>query len=175
MFKKIDSNFIKDGFDWEQFRGELVAEFVSGTSTLSYYSIRNPEAFRAIHTRNIFGIRPDKVMIATISGTGFLAAHVDHNTLVTLNHYISANADITTFYEPMDRAEAKTYEGKEQANVYALDDLVPITNFVSNSGDTFLLDVSKIHSVEKVNSEQRVFIAYGWTTSTYEQVLAGLK
>jgi hypothetical protein len=175
MYKKLTQDFISGLPYYQQFMGNEVAKFVSGTVTLEYYALENVESFRKLHLRNLFGIRPDRVQFATIDGVGFLAPHRDHNTLVTLNYYAIAGDDVTIFYKEKEGAVPVTYEGKEQANIFNPNDLLEVGSFVANSNEAFLLDVSQIHAVLKTNPEPRVFVSYAWANHTYDQVLDSLK
>jgi hypothetical protein len=175
MYKKLTQDFITHLPYWQQFCGDTVAKFVSGDVTLEYYGLQNVEHFRKLHLRSIFGIKPDRVTLATITGQGFLAPHKDHNTLVTLNYYAQASDDITIFYKTVESAKAKQYEGKEQANIFDVNDLIEDVCFIANSNEAFLLDVSQVHAVLKKSVEPRVFISYAWEKTTYQQVLDSLK
>lgn len=175
MFHKISSPFILGTVDWKNLCGSKVAEFVSGTCTLRYFSISDFVSFRKIHCKNIFKIKPEKVMIATISGVGFLAPHKDHNTRVTLNHYISAAGDITEFYDVKPHARALRYRDKEQENVFDLNDLDVRGQFVARDNETYLLNVERVHSVMKVSTVDRVFIAYGWNEKSFDEIAESLQ
>jgi hypothetical protein len=52
---------------------------------------------------------------------------------------------------------------------------VTFTQFVANSNDVFLLNVSEIHSVIKTSSTPRVFISYSWNNITYEDLLTDIQ
>lgn len=174
MFTKIESTFIKSG-NVSRLVGDLVTEFVSGTVHLRYFSISDFDLFRQMHSRNIFGIKPETVLISTLSGVGVLGCHRDHNVRVSLNHYVSASEDVTSFYNVKQGAVARRYREKEEANVYDVADVEYVDGFIARSGDSYLLDVSQVHSVSKTSSVDRVFIAYGWNNYSYDEILASLK
>lgn len=173
MYAKLTQDFLKTNFDdWLSLKGDnLLSKYNSNTTTLEYFNISDVELFRKLHLKKIFTIKPDRIRFSIITGQGLLLPHRDHNTKVVLNYYASAGYDATVFYNCKDAASSIRYPGKEQANIYTLDNLDEVGRYVANSNDAYLLDVSQVHSVEKVNSVPRLFISYLWANHSYEEVL----
>jgi hypothetical protein len=177
MFTKIKQDFLKTEFnDWMSLKGnELKSSYETGDVVLEYFNILDIDFFKKIHLRNPFSIKPDRVRFSRLTGTGMLNPHVDHSTSVALNFYIDAGEDLTIFYKQNNNAAPFSYSGKNQSNIYNVVDLTEESNFIAKSGEAYLLDVSQIHSVNKVNPNPRLFISYLWDTAMYEEVLKDFK
>lgn len=173
MYTKLHQDFLRANFDdWLSLKGnELLSKYNSFTTTLEYFNINDVDLFRKLHLKKIFTIRPDRIRFSIITGKGLLLPHRDHNTTAVLNYYASAGEDATVFYTCKEGATAIQYPGKVESNVYTLDKLDEVGRFVANSNDAYLLDVSQVHSVEKVSEEPRLFISYLWSNHSYEEVL----
>jgi hypothetical protein len=173
MHCKISNSFLNIANDWSIFQDSILySKYISGNVTLEYFGIKNIELFKKQHSRKFFTIMPTSIRYVKITGTGILHPHIDHNTLTTLNYYISAGEDQTIFYKPNSTDIISTaYPGKEESNIYKLDSLRQVDKFVSNSNDAYLLDVSQIHSVIKSNPKPRIFIAYLWSSHSFNQIL----
>jgi hypothetical protein len=177
MFTKIKQDFLKTEFnDWMLLKGnELRSSYETGDVVLEYFNISDIDFFKKIHLRNPFSIKPDRVRFSRLTGTGMLNPHVDHYTTVALNYYIDAGEDLTIFYKQTDNATPFRYSGKNQSNIYNVADLTEGDSFTASSGEVYLLDVSQIHAVNKVNPNPRLFISYLWDTAMYEEVLSDFK
>jgi hypothetical protein len=173
MYTKLNKNFLNLNFTkWQDLKGSrLFSKYESGTTTLEYFNIKDSDLFKKLHTRRPFTINPERVRFSCITGSGILAPHRDHNTTVALNFYILASADRTVFYKPNNGATSICYHGKEDANVYNLDQLTETDSFIANTNDMYLLDVSSVHSVLKTTQEPRMFISYLWNHVSYEEIL----
>lgn len=173
MYSQIEKTFLNPNADWSIFQDSIsYSKYVSGDVTLEYFGIDNIELFRKQHIRKFSTIPPSRVRYVKLTGSGILQPHVDHNTTAALNYYISANEDKTIFYKTRsDNISPISYPGKEEANVYNLDSLIPTGEFIACSNQTYLLDVSKIHAVIKIDPTPRIFIAYLWENHSYEQLL----
>lgn len=176
MYRKINQDFIKKDFTaWESLKGSnLMSQYDSKDTVLSYYNINDIEYFRTIHTRKFFTIQPNRVRFSILTGQGLLHPHRDHDASTVLNYYISADADQTIFYNVNESAEPFSYKEGSAKNIYNLSDLTETDKFVASSGDAYLLDVSKTHSVYKTSTEPRVFISYIWMHDDFETILNDL-
>jgi hypothetical protein len=151
-----------------------MSQYDSKDTVLSYYNINDIEYFRTIHTRKFFTIQPNRVRFSILTGQGLLHPHRDHDASTVLNYYISADADQTIFYNVNESAEPFSYKEGSAKNIYNLSDLTEADKFVASSGDAYLLDVSKTHSVYKTSTEPRVFISYIWMHDDFETILNDL-
>ena len=177
MYTKIKQDFLNPICDnWFKFKSEeLTSSYQSGTVLLEYRKITNLLLFKSQHTRNPFKIPPTYVRFSEIHGEGILLPHCDHGIKTGLNYYISADKDVTTFYKTKsDNVVSIQYPGRKESNIYDQNDLIEIDRFVASSNEAYLLDVSQIHSVQRVNSKSRVFIGYLWANHSYEEVLESL-
>ena len=176
MFKKINQNFLKNFNDWTLLQGqELISRYESSGTILEYFNIPNIELFRSIHTRKFFSISPDRVSIAKITGSGLLYPHRDHGVSTVLNYYITADKDDTIFYNSKSGAVPFEYPGRSVNNVYHLQDLDETTRFSAESGDAYLLDVSQIHSVNKISSTTRLFLNYSWFSTKFDDIVTDIE
>lgn len=177
MFKKIEQDFLKPEFsDWWKLKGDQVlSKYDSSGTKLEYFNISDLNFFRSIHTKRFFTIPPDRVSIATITGTGILFPHKDHGFKTVLNYYISADGDTTIFYSPKENAVPYEYPGKEEKNVYHLDQVEEIGRFSAVTGDAYLLDISQIHAVTKHSESTRFFINYLWSKASFEEIAEDLE
>lgn len=177
FYSKLDNVFLNSECDWKKFKGQqLYSQYNSGSVLLQYFNIDNIEEFKKQHYRKIFSKLPDRVSFAVIYGKGVLLPHKDHGCQVSLNYYINAEEDITEFYNTA-HAEVKgvAYPGRTQSNIYDIENLVKADEFIANSNELFLLNVSEIHSVVKTSNTPRMFIAYSWNDIPYEELLTDIQ
>jgi len=102
--------------------------------------------------------------------------HTDSCIKVSINAYIKTEACRTVFYDV--NPDAKPYQINNQTNgvLYEYRDLKPVDSFISNPGETWVLDVTKPHSVEPLTKfDERIAIAYGTADFTYDEVCKMLK
>ncbi len=153
----------------------LIDKYVAPTVVLEYYEFKDLKKVRSILKRKFCKIDPTYVLYSQITGEGLLGAHIDHGPLVCLNFYMTANEDKTIFFKKKnDTVSGEIYPGKEDANVFDIKDLDYVGEFVANNNESYLLNVSKIHCVHKVNDSKRTFINFAWCDHTYEEVLDNL-
>lgn len=181
MFKKIEQRFIKTDFkNWDLFESNnKIVNFDSSTgASLQYYTLNNFDKFRAIHSKKFCKIDPTTVSFAKIIGPGEIGPHTDAGVKVALNYYITAGTDETIFYKSKDyninTIEYNSSDAAYTPNVYNADDLYTVGKFVAESGDAYILDVSQIHSVNKITNVPRMFIAYLWYNNSYDEILENL-
>jgi hypothetical protein len=177
MFKKVNQDFLRPEFnDWMSLKGSnLISKYDSFGTTLEYFDISNLDFFKSIHSRKFFNIKPDRVSIARITGSGLLYPHRDHGTTAVLNYYISADKDDTIFYNPKLNAVPFSYPGKSTNNIYYLQDLEETGRFAAESGDAYLLDVSQIHSVHKTSTNTRLFLNYSWYSDSFDNIVKDIE
>ena len=181
-FIKIDSIFKPDENILNNLKlGQLILPvFVGESVVLQYRAIENIDYVWSLHTRKFCKIDPTYIIYASITGNpssenpGLIGPHIDHGPRVALNYYLEAETDITYFFKNSKNISGKVYPGKEEANVFDEKDLEPVGNFVANSRETFLLNVSQIHCVRKLTDIKRSFISYSWHHNTYQEILDNL-
>jgi hypothetical protein len=81
--------------------------------------------------------------------------HTDSGILASLNFYLVTSNCRTVFYEPKKDAEIVQHQIPNQTNgrIFELDNLVQVDQFVANSGECYLLDVTKAHAVYNMSNE----------------------
>lgn len=155
--------------------GQLIERYDSSGVILEYFLFEDLDIVKSTFVKNFCKIPPTAILYAHITGQGLLGAHIDHGTLTCLNFYISANEDRTIFFEKKDKHKSgELYPGKTEANIYDIEDLNPVGQFVACSNESYLLNVSKIHCVHKVNDSKRSFVNFAWNYHTYQEVLENL-
>lgn len=169
---------IKLDHDMIKFQGANNFNFLSGEGSIHYSKISNSiDLAKQYFSKRIFGIEPHLIYYAEVEGPGFLEPHVDHGVSVVANFYFESNDAITTFFEPREGAEAVNYESAglvQDSNIYRLNDLVPVANFQAQDGDSYLLDVSKIHAVYLTKPGHRRFINMQWYGVDIDTVYASI-
>jgi hypothetical protein len=130
-----------------------------------------------------FHIPFDDVGVVKINGDG-VRPHIDHRG-TGLNYYIRTPPATTLFWEP----ETPTLEGipvgidlpdggqkSSEAVDYSTMPLRQIGSFQTKSHEAWLLDVSRIHSVEKnYQNIDRVYIRWNWSNHSYDEILASIE
>ena len=164
-YYKFDSGINLD-HAMTKFQGANNFNFLSGEGAIHYSKITNSaELAKKYFNKRIFGIEPHLIYYAEVPGPGFLEPHRDHGATVVANFYFESNDAITTFFEPKENAEAVNYEGAagvQDSNIYRVNDLTPVANFQAKDGESYLLDVSKIHAVYMTKPGHRRFINMQW-------------
>ena len=180
-FTKIDSIIKSDEDILNNIKlGQLTSSYVGEYVVLEYRHIENVDYVLSLHTRKFCKIDPTHILYASLSGTpspgnhGLLGAHIDHGPKVVLNYYLEADTDVTSFFKNNKNISGEVYPGREEANVFNTEDLEMIGNFIANSRETFLLNVSEIHCVHKLTDIKRSFISYSWHHNTYQEILDNL-
>lgn len=170
MYKKI--NFKLKEVDFERLKGEVATCYGRAPyPVLTYYRLKDPDYFRSLLPKQMFfGINPFQVQFAEIVGAGHLPAHIDHNISACANYYVETNGSTTYFYNKKPNATGLVYPGRDVANIFPLSGLDLVDEFVAEQNDLYLLDVSKIHSVNSPNNGIRKFISFQWVGVPFEKV-----
>jgi hypothetical protein len=190
-FQKLLSN-IADGIDIKSsIEGvEPTRDYSAHSSVgLSYYSL-NKEVFNELLNRFPENIRPDFVNVGIMT-TPHCPSHKDHMNVhllerygfdtnshqaisTNLLYYVSAGDGVTNFYEPKPGAKElhPQNSGKNSRNItYLNHDLDKVAHFVAEAGDYYLLNVSKVHSVNNLVNPPRMMLTFSWHLKPYQEVL----
>lgn len=93
-------------------------------------------------------------MLATEeSNDVYLPPHIDNVRVAAINVYLQTNGDETTYYH------------------YSKGKVNPIFSFVANTGETYLLNVDKPHSVKLKSPAKRKILTISFAKLSYEEVL----
>ena len=158
-FCQINTDFINDpSVDWAMFKNEKNINFQSNDVNLTYFSIKDFSNFA-----NQFNPFPDcdSIEYVTMTGQGILYPHKDINTRVCLNYYINTSNDPTKFFTLVPPATDKNYQAE---------DLIFEGEFIAQSGQAFLLNVSEMHGVVKQDNITRTFLCFQWNNLSFEEV-----
>lgn len=173
MFAKISNDFLDHTRDYMQFNSNIVLDSYYSTERKggsSFIRLKEIETFWSYHVKDIFSIRP-VVTLGVFTGSGLITPHVDgKNDSVSLNFYLEPNEDETVFYEKKDK-DVKPYPN---TNSYDVKQLYEIGRFKANKFDTYLLDVQKIHGIQKSDNKDRIFISYRWKFFSFDRIFKSL-
>ena len=173
MFDKISNIFLDLNVNYHQFKTNMImdryySEARKGGS--AFYLLNYSLKFKQSQLKNIFTIRPN-IMYAEFTGNGLVTPHTDGgNDTVALNFYLDAPGDATIFYEKKNDS-IQTYPNTRAYNVT---DLLEVSRFYAFPLDVYLIDVTKIHGIQKSNSETRNMITYRWKNYSFEEIINSL-
>lgn len=161
-YYKFDSGLIL-GHDLSALKGENSYNYLSGNSAIMYSKISNMATLATKYfTKKLFDIEPHLIYYAEIQGPGVLDPHIDHGATVVANFYFDANESITTFYEQNEDSKSKVYTTMQSTGIFDLTSVRPIECFQAKDGESYLLDVTKIHGVISPKIGTRKFINMQW-------------
>ena len=173
MFAKISNSFLDLNVDYHQFKSNMVMDqYYSETRKggSAFYLLNHSLQFKQSQIKDIFTIRPN-IMYAEFTGGGLVTPHTDGGRdTVALNFYLTAPGDATIFYEKKNDS-VQTYPNTRAYNV---DDLLEVSRFYALPYDVYLIDVTKIHGIQKSNSEPRNMITYRWRNYSFEEIFNSL-
>lgn len=169
FFEKINMSF--DDFTFESECGPEHHNYDNGSVKLTYYSGTHKDIWYSAYNQDIFTIKPDVMSLADIHGEGFLNPHRDHNVTVSLNYYFEADVCATKFYTLKE--EFKDLKFKK--NIFKLEELDYVGEFVAKSGEAFLLNVNEIHAVDFPAGSKRKMVNFQWRTKTFQEILESIK
>lgn len=92
--------------------------------------------------------------------------HTDSGINVTLNYYVETGNCMTNFYRFKDTPQSYQIENQTDGHIYSEDSVEFVDSFCAESGEVYLLDVTKPHSVEP-DSNFSMRTAFSLATSTY--------
>jgi hypothetical protein len=174
MYKKI--NFKLDNVDFERLKGDVATSYGrTPRPVLTYYRLKDPAYLKSLMPAELFaGIPPFQVQLAEIIGSGHLLPHIDHNISACANYYVETNESTTYFYKKKEHSYGYVYPGRAYANIFTLDQVDCVDQFVAEQNDMYLLNVSKIHSVDSPNPGIRKFISWQWVNVPFESICDSL-
>lgn len=175
MYKKIKLQL--NNFDFEKLKGSIVISYGGAQGpVLTYFKLSDPEYFqKLLPKKSLFGISPDSIQLAEIAGAGHLHPHIDHNICTCANYYVATNSSTTYFYNKKDKIEGNYYPGKKVANIFKFEDVDKVDEFVAEQNDCYLLNVSKIHSVDTTHTGVRKFITFQWFNASFDDIVNTLQ
>jgi len=173
MFAKISNSFLDLNVNYHQFKSNIVTDQYYSESRKggsAFYLINHPLKFKQSQLTDIFTIRPN-IMYAEFTGSGLVTPHTDlGRDTVALNFYLSAPGDATIFYKKKNDS-IQTYPN---TTAYNVEDLLEVSRFYAFPHDVYLIDVTKIHGIQKSNFEPRNMITYRWSNYSFEEIFTSL-
>jgi hypothetical protein len=167
MFKKLNVTLLELDTDC------IKDSSIFSRPTFKEFSINDRDYLFAILNKQLeFGIAPDVVNITEISYPG-IAPHTD-SWPVAINFYCDVNNGETCFWEKNSSSDETPITGLIKA--YNINSLQKINSFTANKGDCYLLDVSKIHSVEmSIPNTTRKILRLCWWKHSFDEILESIK
>lgn len=164
-FQKI--NVSLSGLDILPFKGPKT---FNNPTFVEYAILNRLELIKMIWSRVQFNIMPEMVNITEIVYPGS-APHTD--TFPTaLNFYLDANEDETFFWDEIDPITTK----RTGLIGYDIDKLIKTDSFIAKKDDCFMLNTSKIHSVNMRETEsRRIILRFIWRKHSFEEILNSIK
>jgi len=172
MFKKLNFS-LKHIPDFNKLKGIKITSFGEHPfPILSYYSVKDYEYLKTFLPDNLKYLPFDQLMVAEIidSNIGHLDPHIDHGVTTVFNYYLETCDAVTHFYELKEGEFGYNYQGRETANIYDFNQVIKTGSFTARNNEAYILDVSKIHSVESIRAGTRQFIQWQWNNMQFEQV-----
>ena len=175
MFKKINFS-ISQSIDFSRLKGDYVTGYgKSPNPTITYYTIKDIEYLNSLLPDKMpwDSTPPFSVKYVELidEESGHLQPHVDHDISLCANYYITTNKSITHFYEKKDAAKGFAYGSRKSSNIFYFHEVDKVGDFCANNHELYLLDVSKIHSVESPNCGLRRFLSWQWKSTTFDEVV----
>ncbi len=127
---------------------------------IAYYYV--PNEVKTILLNYFFKDPSDYDVVLMIINHQIIHPHTDSGTSATINIYLETGNAITRFYEKKnpDSVEYKI-TNQTDGSIYKFEDLSETFSFKAEPYDAWLLDVSKIHSVEMPpDDSNKIRIAY---------------
>jgi hypothetical protein len=124
---------------------EIQQHVVSYSDRLLYSKVSTP-------LNDIFSLIPDRYRsdftLRLMKITGNIPPHTDSGILTTINIYVKPDRCKTSFYKIItDSPETMQIENQTNGEIFSLNSLTKIGEFVAEKDEAWLLDVSIPHSV----------------------------
>ena len=99
------------------------------------------------------------IFYCVVESPFFVFPHIDKRSTTVINYYHQPGNSITKFYEPIV-SNPRKYSIKNNSIEYSFDlkDIQVVDSFSANAHDCYILNVSKIHSVDLTGEIDRHFI-----------------
>jgi len=116
--------------------------------------IRIPEEYQ----KSLLGIS-----YCIITSPFYVLPHKDVSSVNVINYYHKPGKSITRFYKPLvPNPELRLFDSDVKGMSYCPDEIKEEDQFSAVPNDCYILDVSKIHSVELFEGEDRHFISFSF-------------
>jgi hypothetical protein len=178
VFKKINFS-IDQPIDFSRLKGDYVTSYGrSPNPVITYYTIKDVDYLNSLlPVKMPWDSKPPfsvKYVELVDERSGHLQPHVDHDISLCANYYINTNKSITHFYEKKHGAKGFAYTNRDSSNIFYFHEVDKVTDFCASDNELYLLDVSKIHSVESPNPGLRRFLSWQWKLTNFDEVVNSL-
>lgn len=101
--------------------------------------------------------------------------HIDDGPITAVNFYVNTANAITCFYKSNTNL-TKSYEHNPRSNgaLFNKNSLTPVSHFIAKSGEAWMLDINKIHSVSCSNTDDRVAYILQSSIISYNELRCSL-
>jgi len=176
MFKKLGTHDLTIS---EEDYGDKVDSYTKDFDGVErgshYYEFADQDYEKAFIERflpeELVGFFDAKIMVLDYPN---IPPHVDNGSKVTINMYVETAGATTTFYSDDPKSADIAERLENQSDGGALFDASTLnvdSSFVAEKGDVYLLDISKIHSVDFADTEaKRVVIVIQSSSLSYDDV-----
>jgi len=161
MFRKLANTF--SNLDYKQGKKQ-----VSYGDVISYFDaeLTAGGVFYTLPLR----YRPD-FHLAVMDINNAVPPHTDSEIKCTINFYVETEPCITKFYRSEGEPIPRQIENQTTGYIYEKSNLVCTGEFVAKAGEAYLLDVTKIHSVDPLyDLKKRTAITLCTDKYDYDQV-----
>jgi hypothetical protein len=174
MFAKIIGLILNPTINYHQYKSNTILDQYysnarKGGST--FYLIKDYFKFRSTLIKNVFTILP-MPYYSEITGSGLVTPHIDGGRdTVSLNYYLDVESGDETIYYKKKNDNVLPYPN---TNSYNINDLDEVGRFSAKPLETWLMDVTKIHGILKLNDIPRTMITFRWKTYSFEEIYNSL-
>jgi len=152
------------------------------TKNLEFKGIKysKPSALHLDKYFDLIDLLPDEVShlfnISVMSINARVNPHTDSNTATAINFYVDAGNYVTTFHNIKEDAPAFQLNTQTDGVVYNFKDVDDEASFVAETGDIYVLDVTKTHSVRPLTkpADKRISLTLS-TMLEYDSVIEMLQ
>jgi len=101
--------------------------------------------------------------------------HIDNDLNVVINYYLQTANATTKFWNPKNtQLNAVKIKNQVDGRLFIKEDLECMGNFKAETNDLWMLDVSKIHSVESTCNDLRIAYCFQSNKVTYSDIINNL-
>jgi hypothetical protein len=170
MFAKLNTTFETPIYttiqDLKQFKGE-------DGKGIQYKLVWSPEI------EKLYNILPERYWkdfhVSEMKIDCAVPPHTDTEIVTTINFYIQTEGCRTVFYEKaVDEPRVFKMEQQTNGRIFHQEDVKEVSSFVAKDHEIWILDVTKIHSVDG-NFKLRKALTLGTFLHKYNDVLEILK
>lgn len=149
FFQKLNRKFFIDNYTIEnffRFYGNTVSGIQRG---ISYHTVKGDKLSDLLTIIPTKYLTDDNFSISLMSiNTHYIPPHTDSNILSSINFYIKTDSCRTNFFSAkVGSLSTSQIENQTNGYIFKESELKNAGSFVAESGDAYLLDVSKPHSV----------------------------